>query len=181
MQPNIVVHGRNLGFFIGRDNVLADVRQRPIYCQIAFEKLKEVLCHYSILKMPDFNRDFELAVDASDMAAGGVLLQKDSKNGELKLPVAYFSRKFDKHQRNYSTIEKELLALILAIQHFEVYVNGLKSLKVYTDHNPLVFLKRMKNKNRRLLSWSLSLQEYNLDIEHIRGKDNVIADTLSRR
>ena len=150
-------------------------------CQIAFEKLKEVLCHYPILKMPDFNRDFELAVDASDMAAGGVLLQEDSKNGELKLPVAYFSRKFDKHQRNYSTIEKELLALILAIQHFEVYVNGLKSLKVYTDHNPLVFLKRMKNKNRRLLSWSLSLQEYNLDIEHIRGKDNVIADTLSRR
>ena len=149
-------------------------------CQVAFENLKEILCHYPVLRMPEFDRSFELAIDASDQAAGGVLLQTDKQNESLKHPVAYFSRKFDKHQTNYSTIEKELLALVLAIQHFEVYISGLRVVKVYTDHNPLVFLSRMKNKNRRLLNWSLLLQEYNLDIHHIKGVDNVIADALSR-
>ena len=91
------------------------------------------------------------------------------------------SKKFNEHQKNYSTIEKELLAIVLAIDHFEVYVNGAGfPLTVYTDHNPLTFLNRMKNSNRRLLNWSLKLQEYNLVIKHIKGKDNVIADCLSR-
>ena len=122
---------------------------------------------------------FVLAVDASDNAAGAVLMQKDDH--DIDHPVAYFSKKFNQHQRNYSTIEKELLALVLAIDHFEVYVNsaGLP-LTVFTDHNPLTFLNRMKNKNRRILNWSLKLQEYDLDIQHIKGKDNVIADSLSR-
>ena len=53
-------------------------------------------------------------------------------------------------------------------------------LVLYTDHDPLTFLHRMKSKNRRLLNWSLILQEYSLDIRHIRGIDNVCADTLSR-
>ena len=149
-------------------------------CKEAFERLKHILCHHPVLKMPDFNASFELAIDASDQAAGGVLLQTDGKTESIKHPIAYFSRKFDKHQQNYSTIEKELLALILAVQHFEVYISRVKLLKVYTDHNPLVFLKRMKNRNRRLLNWSLLLQEYNLDIHHIKGTDNVIADALSR-
>ena len=60
---------------------------------------------------------------------------------------------------------------MLALQHFEVYV-------VYSDHNPLVFLHKLKDKNQRLLRWSLILQEYVLDIRHIKGKDNVIADYL---
>ena len=53
-------------------------------------------------------------------------------------------------------------------------------LVVYTDHNPLVFLNKMKNKNRRLLNWSLLLQEYNLDVKHIKGINNACADALSR-
>ena len=119
-----------------------------------------------------------LAVDASDDAAGAVLLQKGD---DLEHPVAFFSRKFNQCQRNYSTIEKELLALILALQYFEVYVCTVrKPLVVYTDHNPLVFLHRLKNKNRRLLHWSLLLQEYDIVIKHVKGKDNLIADCLSR-
>ena len=149
-------------------------------CAQAFEKLKQVLCHCPVLKLPDFKQCFELSIDASDLAAGAVLTQAANNNEGLQHPIAYFSKKFNPHQRNYSTIEKELLALIMAIQHFEVYINVTRMLTVHTDHNPLVFLSKMKNKNRRLLQWSLLLQEYNLDIKHVRGKDNIIADTLSR-
>ena len=113
------------------------------------------------------------------MAAGAVLLQ-ESGDG-IDHPVCYFSRKFNNSQRNYSTIEKECLALILALQHFEIYVtSSSQPTVVYIDHNPLVFLNKIKGKNQRLLRWSLLLQEFNLEINHIRGKDNLIADCLSR-
>ena len=148
-------------------------------CQSAFERLKALLQSAPVLSAPDFNHPFKLAVDASDMAAGAVLLQED-KNG-IDHPVSYFSRKFNNHQRNYSTIEKECLALILALQHFDVYVSSINTpLEVFSDHNPLVFIHKLKNKNQRLLRWSLILSEYNMTIQHIKENDNVIADCLSR-
>jgi hypothetical protein len=117
-------------------------------CQSAFEKLKAMLQNAPVLSAPDFNRPFKLAVDASDVA-GAVLLQEGQ--GGVDHPICYFSRKFNKHQRNYSTIEttsfpgllKEYLALVLALQHFEVYVSSTSvPLEVFSDHNPLVFLQR---------------------------------------
>ena len=70
---------------------------------------------------------------------------------------------------------------MLAIQHFEVYLGSTAHpVKVYTDHDPLKFLSRMYNSNRRLMRWSLLLQPFNLQIVHVRGKDNIIADALSR-
>ena len=125
---------------------------------------------------PDFDK---LAVDASDVGIGAVLLQED--NNGIDHPVCYFSKKFNKHQKNYSAIEKECLALIPAIQQFEVYLTSSTSpIVVFSDHNPLSFLHKLKNKNQRLLRWSLLLQEFNLDIRHIKGKDNIIPDALSR-
>ena len=148
-------------------------------CQNAFDKLKAILRSEPVLLAPNFNKEFKLAVDASDVGAGGVLLQEDD-NG-VDHPVCYFSKKFNKHQKNYSTVEKECLSLILALQHFEVYLTSSSSpIVVFSDHNPLTFIHKMKNKNQRLLRWSLLLQEYNLDIRHIRGKDNIIPDALSR-
>ena len=148
-------------------------------CNSAFEKIKAILLSSPVLSAPDFEKQFELYVDASDVGAGGVLMQKDSENVEH--PVCYFSKKFNKHQRNYSTIEKECLALILALNHFDVYLNvTMYPVQVFTDHNPLTFINRMKDKNQRVLRWSLILQEYNLDIKHVKGKENVIADALSR-
>ena len=95
--------------------------------------------------------------------------------------LCYFSCKFNRHQANYSTIEKEALALLLALQHFEVYV-GSSSLPVviYTDHNQLVFLSRMYSHNQRLMRWALVVQDYNLDVRHKKGSENVLADALSR-
>ena len=99
---------------------------------------------------------------------------------QVMLAVVQCYCKFNIHQRNYSMCE-ETLALILALQHFHVYLDSpTAEVLVYTDHNPLVFINRMKDKNERLLRWSLVLQEYNLKICYIRGKGNVIADALSR-
>jgi len=120
-----------------------------------------------VLTAPDFKSPFKLTVDASDVAAGAVLLQEDDE-------VCYFSKKFNKSQKNYSTIEKECLALVLALQHFEVYVTSSSlSIAVYSDHNPFVVIHKMKGR-------SLMLEEYVLEIRHIKGKNNVIADCLSR-
>ena len=128
---------------------------------------------------PDFSCLFARSVDASDAAAGAVLLQEG--NDGIDHPICYFSRKFNKNQRNYSTVEKECLALILALQHFEVYVTYSSfPIIVYSDHNPLVFLHKLRSKNQRLLRWRLMLQEFNIIVKHIRGKDNLIADCLSR-
>ncbi len=78
-------------------------------------------------------------------------------------------------------MEKETLALILALQHFELYVtSGQFPVEVFTDHNPLTFLYKMKKNNQRLTRWSLFLQEYNLDVKHLPGKQNLAADALSR-
>lgn len=90
--------------------------------------------------------------------------------------VSYFSAKFKKHQFHYSSIEKETLALLLALQHFNVYVDPSSSpVVVYKDHNPLVFLSQMYNHNERLMHWALLAQEYNLDIKHKKGTDNIVS------
>lgn len=148
-------------------------------CRHAFESVKILLSHAPVLAAPDFTKPFKLEVDACAVGAGAVLLQEDG-NG-VDHPVCYFSRKFNRHQTKYSTIEKEALALLLALQHFEVYV-GSSSLPVvtYTDHNPLVFLSRMYNHNQRLMRWALAVQDYNLDVRHKKGSENVLADALSR-
>ena len=131
-----------------------------------------------VLKGPNFNIPFVLHVDASDVAAGAVLLQED---GDCVLhPVCYMSTKFKPHQRNYSTIEKEALSLLFALEKFDVYLGSGSKITVYSDHNPLVFVTKMKNKNQRLTRWALILQPYDIHIKHIRGRDNLLADALSR-
>ena len=135
--------------------------------------MKSILCHYPVLRAPDFDKPFILAVDAIGVGAGAVLLLV-SEDG-VEHPVSYFSKKFNKAQKNYSVVEKELLAILLALQHFAVYVPPYgPPVKVYSDHHPLQFL------GQRLTRWSLLLQEYDLDVHHIKGRNNVMADCLSR-
>jgi len=148
-------------------------------CEHAFNGAKDLLCKAPILAAPNFSRAFLLEVDASGVAAGDVLLQRSE--GDVELPVCYFSKKFSDTQRRYSTVEKEALALMLALRHFDVYLSANPfPVRVYTDHNPLVFLSRMQNLNQRLMRWSLVIQEYNLEIVHKRGSEMVLADALSR-
>ncbi len=79
--------------------------------------LKPCLCSAPVLSAPDYSRGFKIDVDASATGAGAVLLQDDGDGVEH--PVAYFSKKFLPHQKNYSTIEKEALALLLSLQHLK--------------------------------------------------------------
>ena len=148
-------------------------------CQLAFDKVKLLLQKSPVLKSPDYEKPFKLIIDSSDVGTGSVLVQEASDG--LDHPVSYFSKKFLKYQKNYSVVEKETLGLVLALEHFDVYLGSTPfKIKVYTDHNPLTFLKTMKNKNQRLVRWSLALQEYKLEIQHIPGSENVVADALSR-
>lgn len=89
---------------------------------MAFKAVKSLLCNAPVLAAPDFSRPFQLEVDASAISAGAVLLQDGG--GDVSHPVCYYSTKFKQHQLNYSTIQKETLAILLALQHFDVYVGS---------------------------------------------------------
>ena len=144
-------------------------------CQSSFEPLKQLLVQAPVLSVPDYGKAFTLMVDASDIGVGAVMTQQGGDGAAH--PTDYFSKKLNKHQKNYSTIEKETLALVMAVQHFEIYVSaGEHPVEVFTDHNPLKYLDRFRNKNQRLTRWSLFLQEYDLVIRHIPGRPNIIAD-----
>ena len=97
---------------------------------------------------------------------------------EQEHPVAFASRKLQPREMKLSTTE-ECLAIVWAVEMFRYYLFGRK-FKLQTDHNPLVWLNQVKNKNRKLLRWSLILQEYDIELEHKSGEKNVNVDALSR-
>lgn len=142
----------------------------------AFLDLKSRLASRPILRPPNFDLPFSLAVDASNVAIGANLFQVIEG---IEHPIAYYSKRLDVHQQRYSTVEKEALALVSAVRVFSVYF-GTQPITVYTDHSPLQFVQRMSNFNQKLLRWALELQQYNLNIAHRAGKHNLIPDILSR-
>jgi len=129
-----------------------------------------------VLIAPDYNKPFIVGVDASDTAMGAALMQEADG---LERPVCYLSRKLNKHQKRYAIVEKEALALLTAVRTFSVYFGSAKTI-VYSDHSPLQFLDRMAPHNQKLLRWCLELQQYNLEVRHRAGKDNLLPDILSR-
>lgn len=130
-----------------------------------------------MLKAPDFEKPFEIVTDASNIGIAGVLVQIE--DGYMR-PVSYFSRKLLPRETRYSTIEKELLAIIAALDNFAAYV-GYGPVIVHSDHQPLAWLKRCTTANQRILRWALQLSEYELEVKHIKGSDNFLADLLSRQ
>ena len=94
--------------------------------------------------------------------------------------IAFFSIKLNSAQCNYSIIEKELLSLILGLEHFAFYLGTSETVTVYSDHRPLQYLSSFKTKNPRLTHRSLYLQNFNLEIVHDKGTNNVLPDWLFR-
>ncbi|XP_078234076.1 uncharacterized protein LOC144583658 [Pogona vitticeps] len=147
-------------------------------CEEAFQRLKEALINYPVLRAPDFDREFIIYTDASNSGVGAVLCQED-ENGDQH-PVSYLSRKLQKGERHLATVEKECLAIVYAIQKAKPYIWG-RHFILCTDHSPLQWLKTMKTHNSKLMRWALNLQDYDFEVKVVRGSVNCVADALSRR
>ncbi len=119
-------------------------------CQEAFNNAKVSLATAPSLLIPNFKHPFSVAVVASESGAGAVLMQVSSEGKEH--PVCCFSKKFNCNQWAYSAVEREALALILAVLHFEVYLGSSTSpIVIYTDHNTLMFINKMRNHNQCII------------------------------
>lgn len=145
-------------------------------CESSFKELKGFLVNPPLLIYPDFDLPFNLTTDASKLAIGAVLSQ--SKVG-LDKPIAYASRSLSKTEQNYSTTEKELLAIVWAVKNFRSYLLGHK-FYVYTDHQPLRGECRIKDPSSRIIRLYQKLMDYDFCIEYKKGALNTNADALSR-
>lgn len=142
----------------------------------SFEKCKTLLTNDPILQYPDFSKEFLLTTDASNVAIGAVLSQGPIGSDK---PVCFASRTLNDSETNYSTIEKELLAIVWATKYFRPYLFGRK-FKILTDHKPLQWVMSIKEPNSRLTRWKLRLSEYDFTVTYKKGKANTNADALSR-
>ena len=148
-------------------------------CQAAFDKLKELLITPPILAFPNFELPFILETDASGMGLGAVLSQQQGSGPTSSRPIAYASRTLQKHERNYGISELEALAVVWATKHFHAYLYG-HQCKVFTDHSALRSLLNTPHPSGKLARWGLALQELDLQIKYHPGKQNAVADALSR-
>ncbi len=146
-------------------------------CTKAFESLKKYLISPPVLAYPDFTKKFVLHTDASGNGIGAILSQHNEDGAER--PIAYASRRLEKSERNYSTIEQEALAIVWAVKYFRPYLYG-RNFSIATDHAPLRWLMTTKSPSGRMSRWQLQLQEYDIDIYYKPGKTNTNADALSR-
>ena len=151
---------------------------------LAFEKLKNCLTtttsenpDVGILLMPNFDKPFVLYTDACDEGLGAVLCQEDEAT--KCRPIAFYSRKLKASERKYAIGEKELMAIVFAMEHYKVYLYG-KEFVVRTDHRPLQWLKDLKNPSTRLARWLIIVRQFSFKIEFISGIQNAAADALFR-
>ncbi|KAH7624639.1 putative Transposon Tf2-6 polyprotein [Nannochloris sp. 'desiccata'] len=147
--------------------------------QAAFDDLKQALISAPVLRPPKFGGMFHLYTDASGVGMGGALYQ-DFDDG--RHPIAFWSSCYTPAQLNYGVPEQELCAVILALKYFEHYLKNAQ-VTVLSDHMGLsTFLtKKGIKETRRHMRWKDFLAEFDIQIKHIAGRDNVVADALSRR
>ncbi|RVW22887.1 Transposon Ty3-I Gag-Pol polyprotein [Vitis vinifera] len=145
-------------------------------CQRSFELLKQFLTSAPIVRAPNWELPFEVMCDSSDYAIGAVLGQREDGKPYV---IYYASKSLNDAPRNYTTTEKELLAVVYALDKFRAYLIR-SSIVVFTDHSALKYLLTKQDAKARLIRWILLLQEFNLQIRDKKGVENVVADHLSR-
>nr|GEU98014.1 reverse transcriptase domain-containing protein [Tanacetum cinerariifolium] len=145
-------------------------------CVEAFQTLKRKLTEASILIAPDWDLPFELMCDASDFAIGAVPGQRQEKHFR---PIHYASKTMTEAESNYTTTEKEMLAVVYAFEKFRSYLI-MNKIIMYTDHSALKYLFAKKDSKARLLRWVLLLQEFTFKVIDTKRAENLASDHLSR-
>ena len=151
----------------------------------AFETLKTLMCRKPILRQPDYSQPFFVSTDTSAYGVGAVLSQEGETNPRTKKPtqhpIAYYSATFTPMKRNYDIYERELLAVLKALEHWRPHIATTDiPVTVLTDHANLTFWKIPRKVNRRVARWFATLQDYNLVFKHVPGKLHAAPDMLSR-
>ncbi|KAK8516142.1 hypothetical protein V6N12_013549 [Hibiscus sabdariffa] len=172
-KSDLVLNWEKSHFMVTKGTVLG---HKISNCHSAFEELKKRLISAPIVVPPDWRSPFELMCDASDYVVGAALGQC---RGKIFHVIYYASRTLNDAQVNYTTTENELLAVVFAFDKFRSYLIGTKVI-VHTDHLAIKYLVTKKDTKPRLIRWILLLQEFDLEIRDRKGKENQIADHLSR-
>nr|GFA98018.1 putative reverse transcriptase domain-containing protein [Tanacetum cinerariifolium] len=141
--------------------------------EVAFHLLKQKLCSAPILALPEGSKDLIVYCDASKKGLGAVLMQREKV-------ISYASRQLKIHEKNYTTHDLELGAVVFALKIWRQYLYGTKC-TVFTDHKSLQHILDQKELNMRQRRWLELLRDYDCDIRYHPGKANVVADALSRK
>ncbi len=149
--------------------------------QVAFETIRDALCAAPVLALPDPTKPYVVVTDASGYALGACLMQ-DQGNGLQ--PLMYMSKKMQAAELNYPVHHKEMLAIVCALKEWRHYLHGAQfTVRILTDHKSLVHFNTQPNLSERQARWNEFIAEFGngISIEYQDGKQNVVADALSRR
>ncbi|KAL3701345.1 hypothetical protein R1sor_019367 [Riccia sorocarpa] len=146
-------------------------------CQEAFDLLKEKLSQGPILRPPNWNMIFHVHTDASDVAVGAVLAQP--QDPKIDLPIYFGCRTLNNSEKDYTTTEREALAMVYAVKNFKPYLQGNKFV-FFVDHQTLTYILNKVHITGRIARWLLLLQEFDFTVVYKLGKINILADQLSR-
>ncbi|KAK4511024.1 uncharacterized protein ATC70_012229 [Mucor velutinosus] len=150
-------------------------------CEVSFKAIKQMLTSSPLLKLPDMRKPYRIETDSSDFGVGAVLLQEDSDSSAW-LPIAYESKKLSPAEQKLPAQERELIAIIHALRTWRCFVDGCQGgYTVYSDHKPLIYFKSQLNPTPRLVRWIADYEAFSPNIEYKAGKDNQVADALSRK